>query len=189
MLVTKLVSSKEELIQIAQLSAANQVANITAETKEKEGFVSWIYTTDILTRLHAIIPSVITMDGDKLAGYSISLTKECAAIYPSLDSMLEYAATVTYKGRPLTEQSFYIMGQICVDIAYRGQGVVNRLYEFHKEQFSSRYNMLVTEISVNNPRSLKAHKKAGFDIIDTHQDQDGEWDLVAWDWTAAPSLK
>jgi len=183
MLVTKLVSSKEELEQIAQLSAANQVANITAETKEKEGFVSWIYSTDILTRLHTIIPSVITMDGDKLAGYAISLTKDCAAIYPSLDTMLEYAATVTYKGRPLTEQSFYIMGQICVDIAYRGQGVVNQLYEFHKQQFSSLYNMLVTEISVNNPRSLKAHKKVGFNIIDTHLDHEGTWDLVAWDWS------
>ena len=189
MLVTKLVSSIEELRQIAQLSAANQVANITAETKEKEGFVSWLYSTDILTRLHTIIPSVIAMDGDKLAGYAISLTKECAAIYPSLATMLEYTATVTYKGSPLSEQSFYIMGQICVDIAYRGQNVVNQLYEFHKEQFSSRYDMLVTEISVSNPRSLKAHKKAGFNIIDTHRDPDGEWDLVAWDWAAAPSSK
>ena len=182
MLITKLVSSKEELEQIAQLSAANQVANISAETKEKEGFVSWIYSTEILTRLHAIIPSVITMDGNQLAGYAISLTKDCADVYPSLATMLEYTGSVTYKGRPLSEQSFYIMGQICVDIDYRGQGVVQQLYEFHKKHFSSQYPLLVTEISVNNPRSLKAHKKVGFEIIDTHRDHEGMWDLVAWDW-------
>jgi len=181
-MITKLVSSKEELEKIARLSAANQVANISAETKEKEGFVSWVYSTDVLTRLHAIVPSVIAMDGDKLAGYAISLTKDCAAVYPSLAAMLDYAATVTYRGRPLSEHSFYIMGQICVDLAYRGQGVVQQLYEFHKEQFSSRYDMLVTEISVSNPRSLKAHKKVGFDVIDTHRDHEGEWDLVLWDW-------
>jgi len=183
MLLPKLVSSKEELEQIARLSAANQVANISSETKEKEGFVSWIYSTEILTRLHTIIPSVIAMDGNRLAGYAISLTRECAGVYPSLASMLDYTNTVTYKGRPLSEQSLYIMGQICVDIDYRGQGVVDLLYQFHKKQFSPQYDLLVTEISTSNPRSLKAHKKVGFATIATHRDPDGEWDLVAWDWT------
>jgi len=182
MLTTKLVTIKEELEQIARLSAANQVANISAETKQKEGFVSWIYSTEILTRLHAIVPSVIAMDGDKLAGYAISLTKECADVYPSLKTMLEYTQSVIYKGQPLSEQPFYIMGQICVDIFYRGQGVVQQLYEFHRKHFSSQYPLLVTEISVNNPRSLKAHKKTGFKVIDTHTDHEGQWDLVAWDW-------
>ena len=183
MLRTKLVSSKKELEQIARLSAANQVANISAATAREQGFVSWIYSTETLTRLHGIIPSVIAMDGSKLAGYAISLTRECAAVYPSLRSMLEYMNTVSYKDRPLPEHSLYIMGQICVDIDYRGQGVVNQLYEFHKRQFSPLYNMLVTEISTRNPRSLKAHKKVGFNVIDTHLDPDGEWDLVIWDWS------
>ncbi|WP_431209411.1 hypothetical protein ACQ86N_24960 [Puia sp. P3] len=36
MLTTKLVTIKEELEQIARLSAANQIANISAETKQKK---------------------------------------------------------------------------------------------------------------------------------------------------------
>ncbi|WP_431209412.1 hypothetical protein ACQ86N_24965 [Puia sp. P3] len=73
--------------------------------------------------------------------------------------MLEYTQSVIYKGQPLAEQRFYIMGQICVDIFYRGQGVVQLLYEFHKKHFSSQYPLLVTEISVNNPARSRPIKK------------------------------
>jgi ribosomal protein S18 acetylase RimI-like enzyme len=191
MLTTKLASTEDELAQIAQLSAANQVANISPETKEKEGFVTWIYPLDVLRTLHAIVPSVITMDGDKLVGYAITLTKECAPVYPSLGSTIGYAATVSYKGRPLIDHRVYFMGQICVHQDYRGQGVVGMLYEFHRKQFSASYDILFTEISTANPRSLKAHQKAGFRVIGTHWENAEEWAAVIWDWAAdsAPSVK
>ncbi len=44
-------------------------------------------------------------------------------------------------------------------------------------------DLLLTEISVANPRSLKAHQKVGFHVIDTHHDPQGHWDAVLWDWT------
>jgi len=61
------------------------------------------------------------------------------------------------------------------------------LYEFHRKQFSPKYSMLVTEISTRNPRSSKAHRKVGFKVIDTHHENEEEWDLVVWDWTAPDS--
>ncbi|MBS1664755.1 MAG: GNAT family N-acetyltransferase [Bacteroidetes bacterium] len=183
MLTTKLVTTDEELKQIAALSAANLVTNISQEQKIKEGFVTWVYPLEVLQTLHKIIPSVIAMDGDKLAGYAITLTKECADAYPPIAENIEYIKTVFYKGRPLSDYRLYFMGQICVEENYRGQGVVNLLYNFHKQQFSPLYDIFFTEISPANPRSLKAHQKVGFQVIDTHRDSTGEWDAVIWDWT------
>jgi len=74
------------------------------------------------------------------------------------------------------------MGQICIDKTYRGKGIFNILYQKHKELYSHKYDLLVTEISVNNPRSLRAHEKVGFKIIHTYHDALDEWAVVVWDW-------
>jgi ribosomal protein S18 acetylase RimI-like enzyme len=184
MLTAKFVTKDEELIQIARLSADNLVSNISNEIKEKEGFVTWVYSVDTLFSLHAIAPSIIVKDGDAVVGYALVMTKECAAIYPSLRETIEHASTISYKGKPLTAHRVYFMGQICVHADYRGQGLVGMLYEFHRQKLSAQYDILVTEISTNNPRSLRAHLKTGFKVIDKYRDVQDEWEVVIWDWTS-----
>lgn len=182
MLTAKFVTNDDELIQIARLSADNLVFNISDETKEKEGFVTWVYPVNTLFALHAIAHSVIVKDGDTVVGYALVLTKECAAIYPPLGETINHVSTISYKGRPLTAHRVYFMGQICVHADYRGRGIVGMLYEFHRQQLSAQFDILVTEISTNNPRSLRAHQKTGFKVIDTYHDAKDEWDVVIWDW-------
>jgi len=184
MLTAKLVSTDDEIQQIADLSKANLSTNISAETKAKEGFVSWVYTPAILKTLHAIAPSVIVMDGPNLAGYALTLTPECLRSYPAAIDTYNHAITLGHNGRPLKNQRFYLMGQICVAEPWRGKGLVATLYEGHRQFYSPQFDYLVTEISTANPRSLKAHQKVGFQIIDTHHDPAGHWDVVAWNWTA-----
>jgi len=183
MLTAQLVSTEKQIEQIAALSNANLSANITAETKAKEGFVSWKYTPEILETLHAVAPSVIVMDGAALAGYAITLTPDSLDTYPAAIPTYEHASTLIHNGRPLGRQRFYLMGQICVAEAYRGQGLVGALYEGHRRFYHHQFDLLLTEISIANPRSLKAHQKVGFQVIDTHHDPQGEWDVVLWDWT------
>jgi hypothetical protein len=182
MLTAKLVTTEQELSQIAALSASNLSTNISKETKESEGFVSWYYPVEALLALHTIVPSVIAKDGDIVAGYALTLVRECIPVYPVMAATMEHVSCLRYKGRPLSDSRLYLMGQICVREGYRGKGVVGLLYDFHRQEFSDRYDMLVTEISLSNPRSLKAHEKAGFRIIDTHRDGQGEWNVVLWDW-------
>jgi ribosomal protein S18 acetylase RimI-like enzyme len=183
MLTAKLVATDNEIEQMAALSDANLSANISAEIKEKEGFVSWMYTPAILKTLHAIAPSVIVMDGDVLAGYAIVLTPECLDVYSPAKPTYAHASTLMFGELPVGERSFYLMGQICVAEAYRGQGLVEILYEGHRRFYSGVYDLLVTEISVANPRSMKAHQKVGFQVIDRYHDPQGEWDVVLWDWS------
>lgn len=182
MLTGKLVTTDAELDQIAGLSRANLVTQLSAETKAQEGFVTWVYTPEVLRDLHGIAPSVIVLDGDVLAGYALTLTPSSVAVYPTMEPMLERLAFISYKGKALSDHKVYLMGQICVAAPYRGQGVVGLLYKFHRDAFSGVFDMLVTEISRANPRSLKAHGKAGFKVIDTYWEDGVEWDVVLWDW-------
>jgi GNAT superfamily N-acetyltransferase len=186
MLIAKLVSSDNELVQIAALSRDNLVSNITKETQQQEGFVSWPYTLEVLQRLHDLIPSVIVKEGDLVAGYALVLTREAAGIYPPLADALAHFEKIHYKGRALSDFRMYVMGQICVHPDYRGKGVFQLLYQFHRQQFSPAYDLLVTEISTRNVRSLRAHLKTGFTVVDTVYDEEGEWQVVVWDWSLSP---
>lgn len=183
MLTPKFVTTPEELHQIGRLSQDNLATTITPEKKIEEGYVTWPYTPDILNTLHAIAPSVIVKDGARLAGYAIVLTRECAAVYPPIENAIRQFSAIRYKGMPLLDHRVYFMGQICVDRDYRGKGVFPLLYEFHRQQFYPQYEMLVTEVSTSNPRSLRAHLKVGFTIADTHKDEIDEWNVILWDWT------
>lgn len=74
------------------------------------------------------------------------------------------------------------MGQVCIDKDYRGKGLFSMLFQKHKELYSKKYELMVTEIATTNKRSQKAHEKVGFKTIHTHKDALEEWNVVAWDW-------
>jgi L-amino acid N-acyltransferase YncA len=56
------------------------------------------------------------------------------------------------------------------------------LYHQHKISYGKEYELLVTEISTKNQRSLKAHEKVGFKNVFTYEDGIDEWNVVIWNW-------
>jgi predicted GNAT superfamily acetyltransferase len=76
------------------------------------------------------------------------------------------------------------MGQICVDAAYRGQGIFRDLYHALKSQMEHDFDFVVTEVSDKNQRSVLAHQQVGFrDINDIPLPKTDEWEIIAWDWS------
>ncbi|MEO6917714.1 MAG: hypothetical protein ABI171_01465 [Collimonas sp.] len=58
-----------------------------------------------------------------------------------------------------------------------------KFYETQREKMRADFDFIVTEVSVNNPRSLRAHQQVGFREI-AHGGVDAvEWCVVAWDWS------
>ncbi|HEY4062247.1 MAG TPA: GNAT family N-acetyltransferase [Puia sp.] len=184
MLTPTLVTTPDELSQIHRLNQANHRDHLSPEEKDKEGFVSWLYPVDLLQRLQELAPHVIVKDGDRVVGYALVALREAAPFHPDLQVMFTHLNSLRYKDRLLVDHTFYCMGQICVDKDYRGMGVVAKLYEHHRNVYSPRYDLLITEIATSNIRSQKAHEKAGFRTIFTYRDAMDEWNVVAWDWNA-----
>lgn len=182
MLTATTVTTTAELEQIAALSNSNLASNVAAAGKENEGFVTWAYTTEILSAAHAIAPSVIVKDGEVVAGYALVLTKEAAAFYPPLQAILDYFKQLSYRDKPLYDYRFYVMGQVCVHPAYRGKGVFDLLYQHHRTLFAKDYDFVITEIATRNLRSQRAHARVGFHTIHTYRDNMDEWDVVVMDF-------
>lgn len=182
MLKADVVQSDNELEQIYQLNKLNLKQNLNQQERTTEGFVTWLYELPLLKAMHTIAPSIIIKDGEHVVAYALTALPETSKFHPDLDVMFRNLETLAYKGQPLFSYSFYCMGQICIDKQYRGKGLVKEMYRKHKEVFSSRYKLLLTEISTSNPRSQKAHEKVGFTTIHTYEDAMDEWNVVVWEW-------
>ena len=181
-MIAKIVTTGDELKQIVELSHKNQKLNVDQSEKEKEGFVTWEYSYKLLKQMQGQQPHVIVKDKDHLAGYALVALKEAGAFHKDLATMFKNLETVTYNDKLLSEYKYYVMGQVCVDKEYRGKGVFNMLYQQHKKLFKDRFDFVVTEISPNNTRSVRAHEKVGFKTIYTYKDSIDNWNVVLWEW-------
>lgn len=167
-----LVGSDRDLERILALQRRNREPTA-------DGFVTVQHTLEILKEMHALMPSVIVRDGaDGLAGYALAMGRPARALLPILDPMF---ARLEGLGA-LRRARWYVMGQVCVDEAWRGRGVFDALYAGHRAWYGDAYDVLVTEIATRNGRSIRAHARVGFEEIDRYRDATDEWSVVAWRW-------
>ncbi|MFT3824481.1 MAG: GNAT family N-acetyltransferase [Chitinophagaceae bacterium] len=177
-----LVTTNNELQQILELQQKNLADNIDASEVQSQGFVTVQHTLEKLQQMHNIAPSVIIKDGEKVVAYAITMPKECSQIIPVLVPMFKVLENINWKGKSLDQQRYYVMGQICVDKAYRGQGLFDLLYHAHRDFYADKYDCIVTEIATRNLRSMRAHARVGFETIHTYLDETDQWAVVLWDW-------
>ena len=182
MLLATIVRARKELEQIHNLNQQNLKHNIPTEEQVQEGFVSWHYSLDLLEKMHSLAPSIIVKDGEDVVGYALVTLKEACSFHKDLQMMIANLEAVEYEGRSLMLYDFYLMGQVCIHKEYRGKGVFDLLYQQHKKVYSKDYELLVTEISSSNKRSLRAHEKLGFKTIYTYHDNKDTWNVVVWNW-------
>jgi ribosomal protein S18 acetylase RimI-like enzyme len=176
------VSNEKELEAIRLLQRENLRVLIGEEEAGKEGFLTAEYTMETLQKMHQLEPSIIAKDGDKIAGYVIVTTKESYGQHPLLDSLFDSINALTYNGSSLKDVNYILVGQLCVGKAYRGIGLVQKMYTYYQESLSNKYQYLITDVAQENPRSIKAHLKTGFQIIHTIEYGGIGWDIVLWDW-------
>ncbi|MCP3161496.1 GNAT family N-acetyltransferase [Myxococcus qinghaiensis] len=177
------VRSPTELPRILDLQRKNLPKAISTDEMRAQGFVTVEHDVSALERMHALAPSIIASHEGELVGYALTMPRECRALMPLLVPMFDLLDTLEYQGRPLTEQRFYVMGQVCIDKAHRGKGLFEQLYDKHRELYRERFDLLVTEVSTRNTRSMRAHERVGFKPLHTYRDATDEWAVVAWDWS------
>ena len=176
------VQDRAELEQILRLQQANLAANVSEEVVESQGFVTAVHTLEVLEQMHALAPSIVAKDGQAVVGYALTMLTEARSLVPILEPMFRVFSSLAWRGRPLFSADFYVMGQTCVAAGHRGQGVFDALYQGHKACYATRFELIVTEISTRNRRSLRAHVRVGFTPLGRHRDAVDEWLIVGWDW-------
>lgn len=177
------VASPREVEQILALQAENHRDGIDPATAASDGFTSVRHDPAVLHAMNRACPSAIARDGQVLAGYCLMMPPAFRDRVPILAPMFALLDTLSWRGEPLAgNPRWFVMGQVCVARAYRGQGVFDGLYHQLRDAYRDRYDFTVTEISQRNPRSLRAHRRVGFETVHVYEDASDVWEVVVWDW-------
>jgi Acetyltransferase (GNAT) family len=185
MICIKLVSEFSELEGIKTLQDENLKINLSEEEADVEGFVTAEYAIEFLQTLHQKSPSVIAKDGDQVIGFALVALKSIRDQHDLLADLFNSIDKIEYKGQLLKNTDYVVVGQLCVSKNYRGLGLVQLMYQHFKNSLSGKFDYCLTDIAENNPRSLKAHLKTGFQIVNTLCYGGINWDIVLWDWNVS----
>jgi len=182
MLLATTVTTTEELGQVLQLQQKYLVGNVDKEEMQNQGFLTVQHTPGMLRQMHSLAPSIIIKDQGTVVAYALTMLRECRYLIPALLPMFNSFDRLQWQGKRLGDYRFYVMGQVCVDREYRGQGLFDKLYLHHREVYRPQYDFIITEVATRNKRSLRAHERVGFKTIHIYTDELDEWAVVLWDW-------
>ncbi len=173
------VLKKEEINALLDLQKENLKTNLDAQTIDSQGFVTFVYTPEIISDMMTE-PQIIAKFDDTIIGYALTTSLDYAQKMTLMRPLEEMSKSLIYENAPLTNLRYYIIGQVCVRAGFRGMGVFDALYEGHRQLLSSRYDCCITEIDWENKRSLAAHKRIGFEIIHEFYDPTSQknWAVV-----------
>lgn len=180
--VVTLSDGAADLDGILALQRDNLPSVLDAAVALRDGFVTVAHTREILEQMHAQAPSVVARSGTEVVGYALTMLRECRALLPILEPMFALLDTLSYRGAPLADARYYVMGQICIADRFRGAGLFQALYSHHESAFAKRFDLVVTEVSCRNGRSLRAHERVGFETLKRFRDATDEWAIIALDF-------
>jgi L-amino acid N-acyltransferase YncA len=164
-----LAANDKDLEGILALQRANLEATLA---DRRNGFVTVVHTLPILRAMHAQLPNVVAHANGHVVAYALAMAREARALLPILEPMFQRLDAL------LPRERFYVMGQICVAASHRGTGLFDRLYAAHRQHYSAVYDCVVTEVAVRNARSLRAHERVGFTLLERYRDATDDWALL-----------
>ena len=155
-----------DIPQIEALQKRYHVSFMNEEEK-KNGFVTTLFTPAQLTELIEQEDGIsLTCDGDQVVAYAMAGSWQFWSKWPLFQQMIADLPNITYLGQTLSTENSYQYGPVCIDMAYRGRGVLVELFSHSARQMSKRYPILITFINHVNQRSYRAHtQKVGLDVI------------------------
>ena len=179
------VTEPREVERILALQAENHRDHVDAATAASDGFTSVRHDPAVLHAMNRAYPSAIALSGGQLAGYCLMMAQDFRDQVPVLQPMFNLLEGLNWRGEALAANPrWFVMGQVCVARAFRGMGVFDGIYQQLRTVYAPKFDFTVTEISQRNPRSLRAHKRVGFETLHGYPDPaTGEmWEVVVWDW-------
>jgi ribosomal protein S18 acetylase RimI-like enzyme len=176
------VSNTSELEAIRNLQQLNLKENISPTEAEDQGFLTASYSMEFLTQMHESSPAIVAKEGDTIAGYALVAVQSVRQHHDLIAGLFDAIDALPFDGKPMAELKYVVVGQLCVAKEYRGMGLVQKMYNHFRDCLQDSYDYCATDVAQANTRSLKAHKKTGFQVAGTLTYGGVPWDIVVWKW-------
>ena len=182
------LSKLNDIDGVLALQKLYLVSNLTEEEK-KSGFVTTPFTAELLIYVINNKGLFIAKDNDKIIAYVFAESWDFFSQYPIFEYMISLFPKLKFLDFEINAITSFQYGPVCIDKKYRGQGLINLIFEFMRIHIVKRYPLGVTFINKTNIPSLKAHtEKLNWTVIDDFQFNDNDYHILAYDMNK-PTLK
>lgn len=166
-MLTTRIGTQADIPDILALQERYLYRNLN-EQERKQGFVTTPFT---FSQIEDIIVSngvfVAVNEDTKIIAYAFAGSWDYFSQWEIFNYMIDRFPRLSFRSKPITTENSFQYGPVCIDERYRGQGLLPRLFEDLRIEFSKHYPISITFINAINIISEKAHtKKLGWEIID-----------------------
>ena len=141
---------------ISELALANHRSNLSS-VELQNGFLSAKFTMEEIADMAHDLGIIVARSSDRIVGFVCASRREWYGQPPMAKRMWTVFAHTVFHGRPLNEQDVFIYGPVCIDVHYRGQGLLQALYGVLNRELCARYEAGMCFVAEENQRSLRAH--------------------------------
>src|SRR5262245_53012884 len=125
MIIYTTAESENDLKGILSLQKINLPRGLTKDEIQTQGFVTVDHSFEQLARLNDYEKHIIGKDNEKVIGYLLAMTKRSRHEIPVLIPMFELFDSISYNGQKISAYNYLVVGQVCIDKAWRGQGILD----------------------------------------------------------------
>jgi len=174
-------ASHADISGILALQSANLFSNLNAEEREK-GFVTTPFTISLIKEIIIQDGLFIAIDNEKIVSYVFAGSWEYFSYWDIFKYMIKRFPNLKFQGKQITTENSFQYGPICIDVDYRGKGLINQIFEEMRTHLREKYPINITFINAVNIPSTKAHtEKLGWEIIDKFEFNGGKYLGLAFD--------
>lgn len=175
-------ATKQDIEAIMQLQEKYHVSNLTEAEKQSKGFVTMKVTHEQFTHLtsNSGVFIAVTETGD-LAAYALTSDWGYYSQWAIIQKMESLLVDFSLKNSAITTKNSFQYGPVCIDEAFRGQGILAELFKAIKVVYAPHYAFAITFINKQNERSMRAHaQQTPLSIVGDFAFNDNEyWTLAA----------
>jgi hypothetical protein len=137
------------------------------EAARQKGFLTGVFTVPTMQAMVASVPSQVAYHGQELAGFIINSKLPPERYPPLVQQISALLPRLFYRQLPLTEYRWFFYGPVLVRQEYRGQGLLQQLFQANKQILKGEFNLGIAFIAEANAASLQLHtQKLGLEIVD-----------------------
>ncbi len=137
---------------MVRLAEASYVDNLTPEQR-KDGFLTVRFLRDDFARMAAEIGIVVAIENNALAGFLCAEWIDKTGMSPVLAMAARTFRAAQFRGKPGREWKAFLEGPLCIEAEHRGEGLRRDLHKALMEVVRGQYEVAVTFIAFDNPRS------------------------------------
>ena len=174
-------ATTEDISGILDLQELYLVSNLTDQEK-MSGFVTTPFTEDLLQEVIAQNGLFIAKLEGKIIAYAFAASWQFFSQWPIFEYMISLFEKFKYKDFYFDTLTSFQYGPVCIHKNYRGQGLLQILFEFMRINLKKRFTLSITFINKINIPSTKAHvEKLKWTIIYEFEFNNNQYYALAYD--------